>query len=255
MSSRLSRLAAVACLFFPVAAAADRIELRSNEWCPFVCDPAGGHPGYMVEIAREALALHGHEVNFELLTWQRALDYGESGRIDGVVGTDEYEAPDFVFGDPIAIYQEAAAFRTGEAVEYADLASRDDLRLGASAAYDYSEEVSDFMERFDGDTSHVQMLSGESALPQNLMKLAASRVDFVPEERSVLSYTIDQLGLEDRFEVTLDPDIYPVYVAFSPALQSSQRYAEQLSDGYRQLQASGRVAEILASYGLEELTD
>lgn len=37
----------------------------------------------MIEIAREAFAFHGHEVNFEFLPWSRALRQAQSGEIDG----------------------------------------------------------------------------------------------------------------------------------------------------------------------------
>ena len=46
------------------AAKADVIDLRADEWCPFNCEAGSENPGFMVEIAREALALYGHDVGY-----------------------------------------------------------------------------------------------------------------------------------------------------------------------------------------------
>lgn len=72
----------------------------------------------MVDVVREALALYGHTVNVELMTWQRGIQFARDGQMHGVIGTDEWETPDLLLSGPVAVYREVTAFRPGEAVPY-----------------------------------------------------------------------------------------------------------------------------------------
>ncbi len=233
-------------------AQADTIELRADQWCPFNCEPGSERPGFMVEIAREALAIHGHTVNYDIMNWARSLEYVQSGRINGVIGTDEVESPDLVFGPPIGTYQEAVAFRAGEARQIGTSEAIEGLRIGAIKGYEYIDMVADYMEQNSGSSSLVQVLSGDNALEQNLRKLLAGRVDLVPEEHAVLAYTLSSMSISSDVEVALDPETSDLFIAFSPALEKSETYASQLTSGLEQLRASGRVAEIKSLYGLSE---
>jgi polar amino acid transport system substrate-binding protein len=234
------------------ATLADTIELRADHWCPFNCTPGSDRPGFMVEIATEALALYGHEVNYETLNWARSLEFAENGRIDGVIGTDEDESPDFVFGPAMGTYQESAAFRPNETTDITDIDALSGLRVGGIMDYDYGDVVAQYVEENGDSRAMVQMLSGDNALEQNLQKLLAGRIDLVPEESSVLSYTLANLGITDQVEIVTDPEVYDLYIAFSPALESSEMYASQLTEGVERLRATGRINEILARYGLSE---
>lgn len=235
------------------AAMADVIELRADYWCPFNCNPEDDRPGFMVEIAREALAEFGHEVRYQTMNWTRSLDYARSGRINGVIGTDPDESPELVFGTPIATYQEATAFRPGESRTLETAADLDGLRIGGISEYEYSTEaIAAYIAEHGDDGTLVQILPGDNALVQNLRKLEAGRVDLVPEDFSVLRYTLDNIGMQDAFEIVLSPEVSELYIAFSPALDSSDLYAAQLGEGLQRLRTSGRLEEILARYGLTE---
>ncbi len=228
------------------------IELRADTWCPFNCDPDTDRPGFMVEIAREALAPYGHQVNYRTMNWARSLEFVRAGRIDGVIGTDADEGPDLIFGPPLATYREATAFRRGEARELTHEAI-EGLRVGVIAEYEYSSEaIISYIDEHGGDGALVQMLSGEMALAQNLRKLSAHRIDLVPEDNAVLRYTLANMGMQDAVDLVLDEEVSELYIAFSPARETSQLYAEQLTEGVERLRQSGRLAEILARYGLTE---
>ncbi|WP_197431070.1 substrate-binding periplasmic protein [Aliiruegeria sabulilitoris] len=250
--SAFAKVAMTALLFGGGIAQADTIELRGDQWCPFNCQPGSERPGFMVEIAREALALYGHTVNYEIMNWARSLEYVHSGRINGVIGTDKDESPDLVFGPPIGTYQEAVAFRAGEARQIDSTETIEGQRVGAIKGYEYISVIADYMDQNSSSSELVQTLSGDTALEQNLRKLLARRVDLVPEERSVLAYTLSTLSITSDVEIALDPEISDLFIAFSPELENSETYATQLASGLEQLRASGRVAEIMSLYGLSE---
>ena len=245
----ITQLAALTFAIGAMSANAATIELRADAWCPFNCEPGSEQPGFMVEIAQEALALYGHKVNYETMNWARSLEYARNGRIDGVIGTDDGESPDFIFGTPIGTYREAAAFRPGEGSSLDDAEGLIGLRVGGITGYEYSDFVAEYVEE-NADTGLVQLLSGDTALEQNLRKLLAGRVDLVPDERSVLAYTLASMNIATEVEIVLAEQVEDLFIGFSPARESSTLYARQLSEGIAQLQASGRIAEIMSRYGL-----
>ena len=243
-------LAALLLLGTPVSA--DVIDLRADAWCPFNCDPASDQPGYMVEVAQEALALFGHEVRYTSMTWSRSLSQALSGDITSVIGTDQEESPDLILGPPMGNYQEAVVFRAGEARSIATAEDLEGIRIGAILDYEYNTVIAAYVAENARNPERVQMIGGDDALKRNLQKLKAGRIDMAIDERSVVTYMIDQLGLQDDLQVANYGEATELHIGFSPALEASALYAQQLTEGVAQLKASGRYGEILKRYGLTE---
>ncbi|HEY9039658.1 MAG TPA: transporter substrate-binding domain-containing protein [Roseovarius sp.] len=235
----------------PGLAASDTIVLMADKWCPYNCEPGSDAPGFMVEIAQEALAPFGHVVEYEALNWARSLHRAELGEINGVIGAIPSEAPGFVFGPPIGTYVDVVAFRKGEAIDPDAIADRGDLRLGAINGYEYYGAVSDYIELHSDDSSLVQYMSGDDALAKNLRKLIAGRLDMVAEVRAVLEYALAATELSDQIELALTDDVDEIFIAFSPALPTSQTYADQLTKGVALMKENGRFDEIMLKYGQE----
>ncbi len=245
----LKVLSALGAFLLPVAAPADTIVLSADEWCPYNCVPGSNRPGFMVEIAQEALEPYGHTIDYQTLNWARSLHRAELGEINGVIGAIPEEAPTFVFGPPLGIYGNVVAFRRGEAVDLGSLGSGSALRIGAINGYEYDGAVNDYIKANADDRSIVQYMAGDDALQKNIKKLVAGRLDMVAEVRSVLEYTLQQLDMADQVEIVGPKEQGEIFIAFSPALSSSRVYAEQLATGVERLRASGRLDEILEAYG------
>ena len=235
----------------PSFAASDTIVLMADEWCPYNCEPGSDAPGFMVEIAREALAPFGHEIEYESLNWARSLHRAELGEINGVIGAIPVEAPGFVFGPPMGTYVDVVAFRTGEAIDPDAIADQGDLRLGAINGYEYYGVVSEYIKLNSGNKALVQYMSGDDALEKNLRKLIAGRLDMVAEVRAVLEYSLAKTGLADQIELALTDDLDEIFIAFSPALPISHTYADQLTEGVSLMRENGRFDEIMLKYGQE----
>ncbi|MEM7693383.1 MAG: transporter substrate-binding domain-containing protein [Pseudomonadota bacterium] len=236
-------------------AAADVIELRAGPWCPYTCDPAGERPGVLVELAREALAPFGHQVNYETLNWARSLKQVERGDIDGVIGIVPAEAPSLIQGPPMAPFVHAIAWRRGEARAVSSPQHLAGLTVGAINGYAYLGPVRAYIDANRNDRARVQFTSGEDALTRNLQKLAARRVDLVPDVRAVLEYALATTPRGPQFSIVDMSWGQHVSIAFSPRRGRSKTYAGQLSEGLKTLQASGRYHEILAAYGLSTPVD
>ncbi len=197
------------------SARADVIELRADPWCPFNCTPGSAAPGFMVELAREALAPFGHEVRYAQLNWSRSL----------------------------------VKVRSGEITRISELAG---LRLGATRDYDYyTTEVLAHIAARSPERSEIQLLSGNDALARNLRKLLAGRIDVMVEEHSALLYQLQQLGLQDQVVLLPHAQSSPLHIGFSSRHPRPAFYVRQMEQGLATLRRSGRYRAILARYGLK----
>lgn len=241
-------------LLLPVAAAsADTITLRADEWCPYTCAPDSERPGFAVEIAREAFALSGGVVDYQMLNWERSIAETRRGLHAGIIGALVAEAPDFVFpSEPIAVEAVGFAVRKGEAFEFRGAPSLTGKVLGAISGYSYYGDVGPYVEAHASDREKVQLASGEDALEKNLKKLAAGRIDVFVDYVNVLRSAIAEQGLADRVEIADSDAAGDLFIAFSPAIPQAGQYARRLSDGIVRLRASGRLAEILKPYGIAD---
>lgn len=230
-------------------ASADVIVLGADPWCPYNCEPGSEAPGFMVEVAREALAPFGHEIDYVSVSWARGIRQAELGQINGIIGAVPEEAPELIFGPPIGTYTDTVVFRRGEAIDLDQIGAQSNLRIGAINGYEYYGQVAEYIAANADDRTIVQYASGDDALEQNLRKLVAGRLDMVAEVRAVLDYTVLSLGLEGQLDIVDTDDASDVYIAFSPALETSALYVEQLREGIEMLRESGRYAAIFEKYG------
>lgn len=226
------------------------VTLRADEWCPFNCTPGDASPGYMIEIAVEALGAAGYRVDYATLNWVRSIQEARSGHIDAIVGATREEAPDFVFPHPLGTTVDALAVRNDTKLDLSAPDPFDDFVVGAIRGYDYTGKIGRYLASNERDGSRVQLTSGDDALATNLHKLVAGRVDIVVDNENRMRHVLRELGLDQRVTVITDGDPVPLYIAFSPANADSAKIAATLDDGVAELRRSGRLATILDHYGL-----
>ena len=195
------------------------------------------------------MALHGHEINFEFVSWSRAIQQAEMGQIDGIVGGTHEEAPSLVWSGPLFPFVDALAFRSGEAKPVHDAADLVGLRIGVVNDYDYYGAVNEYIVANAGDRSVVQYAAGFEPLSTNLRKLLAGRLDVVAETEAVVLHRAAELGIADQIELYVPEGHGFVEIGFSPVNENSALYARQLREGFETLRERGRVAEVMARYG------
>ncbi|CTQ51443.1 substrate-binding periplasmic protein [Jannaschia donghaensis] len=252
LPTRAATVVALAIAFHAVPVAADQVVLRADPYCPYNCEPGSDSPGFMIEIAREALAMHGHTVVYENAPWARALEMARTGVIAGAVGALPEEAPDLLYGIPIGSYSEAVALRIGETIDSETPSTYDGWRIGIIDGYEYYGPIAAYIEANAGDRTVVQSAGGDQPLDTNLRKLRARRIDMVADAEAVLAYNLLQNGLEDELTIVRMSDADAIYIGFSPANPASATYLEHLEDGVATLRKSGRLAEILSRYGVAD---
>ncbi len=239
----------------PAVCPAETLTLQADEWCPYNCEPGSDKPGFMVEIARAVFEPLGHSINYAVTNWSRAIMMARKGRIHGIIGATKSEVPQFIFPGIENGFAGGAFFvREGYGWRYSGLDSLADVRLAVIQDYGYGV-IDPYIETHQS-TDRVIVNAGENALELNIKLLLKGRADAVLATGPVLRNTASEMGVMDRIEYaggdgeTGENNL--VYIAFSPENPRSKAYADQLTQGMKDLRSSGRLAEILARYGLED---
>ncbi|GAB6039672.1 substrate-binding periplasmic protein [Endothiovibrio diazotrophicus] len=235
-------------------ASADLITLRADEWCPYNCAPDSDKPGYLVEIAKRVFEGAGHQVDYQLLNWARAIEETRAGKYTAIVGAARGDAEDFVFpAEVLGKSVNAFVARKDDPWSYTGIASLENRKLGVVRDYSYNDAVDGYVEAHKNDAERVQIASGDNALEVNLRKLQKGRLDTVVDGQYVLTYTLTRLGLNDSIHLAgADDSPDPIYIAFSPKAPKAGEYAELLATGVAAMRASGELQQILAKYGLSD---
>ncbi len=233
-----------------------QILVVADPWCPHNCKAGAPQEGYMVDIAREALAEAGYTLTYRNLSWARALRMTREGQAHAVVGAFRTDAPDFIFPEVPQGRSSISLFTDSDSNwTYRGIASLEDQTLMAINGYSYSAELDDYIDRNRDNRERIWILSGPAPLKRAVTLLEKDRADVFAEDDYVMAWAtlndpdIDRPRRAGQLGETLS------YVAFSPAIKKSPELARILSEGTQKLIENGRMNIILNRYGLTELPE
>lgn len=233
----------------PRIGSADIITLAADEWCPHNCTPDSSAPGFMVEIAQQALNAYGHTVVYRILPWARAKMMAEHNQINGIICSTKAGDPSFIFpAQEQALARLGIYAKAGETWRYSGVASLNGRRLGLIKDYPYPGML-EYLSQHP-DLVHAEYVYGESPLKLNIEKLLLGRIDTIIEESITMDYVLEQSSNRETIVKVGEGDSTPCYIAFSPANKKSSLYAQQLSEGMTRLRTSGQLEKIMAKYKL-----
>jgi polar amino acid transport system substrate-binding protein len=229
------------------------VSLCADSWCPYNCEPDSDRPGFAVQIAQEVFGAAGYKVDYEVVNWARCVEDARNGRYDGIIGAIHTDAPDFIFpAERLAISSDGYAFRSGDTFHFTGEKSLQGRVLGVIRDYNFSGPIGAYLAAHGNDPSRIEYIAGEGALAKNLAKLVAGRVDLVLDDANVLRDAIARLGLQNQVRLDQGPNRTPTYIAFSPASPEAAHLAGLLDAGIASLRRSGRLAQILALYHVQD---
>lgn len=242
------------CLGWLPRVSADVIIAGADEWCPMNCTAGSTDPGFMVEVAQTIFRRAGHTFEYQNMPWARALSETRKGAIQAAIGAFRGDAPDFVFPEQSQARLSSNSLFTLKTVnwKYAGLNSLRNRTLGAILSYDYGEQLNQYI-RQHSYSGRIEMIAGLQPLRRNIEKARMGRIDVIIENGPVFWYTANQMGVAGLFqEVGQVDEAEDCFIAFSPALPNSEKYARILSEGMAEMRASGELAKALEKYGLKD---
>jgi polar amino acid transport system substrate-binding protein len=223
----------------------------ADVWPPYNCQPGAEPEGFVVDIVRAVFP--DHRVEYRLLSWKRALEAVRAGVCDGALCASPTEGAGLVLPEQ-EIWPNRPVFvvRKGHPWRFAGPDSLQKVRLGAIVGYDYCRWIDDYLMAHERDPMRVQMVTGETALEQNIRKLIDQRIDAVIDNEPAIRWQARHLGVEDRIEVAGScEDRQNLYVAFTPS-ERGRMLAKRFSTGLAGLRSDGSLTKMLARYHLSD---
>jgi polar amino acid transport system substrate-binding protein len=230
------------------AVAQPRVSLRADFWCPFNCLPDSDRPGLLIEIAEQAFG--EGQVDYQLMNWARAVEATRLGGYSGVIGAFSGDAPDFIFPDLPLAHTRNCFYISDTDWTYQGRQSLRRIRLGVGNGYDYGRKMAGYMAAHQNNAERLLIATGDRPTSRNIELLMLGRIDALIESEDVMRYLLAEGHTQGIRQAGCIDELTPMYIAFSPANPDSQRQVEQLSATVRELKANGKLAELLARYGL-----
>ncbi len=238
----------------PAAESAPVVTVRSDIFCPFVCEAESDKPGYVIELTRAAFAHHGYHVDYQVIPYARAIEATRHGAFDAVAAVAVEDTPGFIFSDVVGLSPTVLATRKGSGFVWRGPESLEPLRLGAVIGIEsWGSEVSGYIAANRDNPDRVDFSGGDEPYTMNVRKLLAGRVDVIADSGPVLTYRLMRMGVADKVETHPVPnEVQPLMMGFSPANARSETLVRLFNDGLAQARTSGELTRILARYGLAD---
>ncbi len=226
------------------------ILLQADYWMPFNGDGVG-ETGYILDLAREIFNPLGYTVEFQLVPWSRAIAQVREGQANGVVGALADDAEGFVFpSEEQGISMNNFFVLAGNPWVYKGIGSLKDMKIGIISDYSYFDELDGYIEE---NPSKVIKIFGDAPQKSLIQVLLRGGVGAIVEDNTVMMYTLGKMNLKEKV-ILADSSRRgeKLFIAFSPKLKNSAMLAQTLSDGMKYLRQNGKLAKILAKYGLKD---
>lgn len=231
------------------------ITICSDPWMPYAGEAGpGADEGYVIALARAALERSGHQVRYVVVPWSRCIADVRSGRWDAIACVDAREVADVHYPEePVGQTRPSIFTRSDSTWTYRGPASLERIRLGAIQGYTYAEEVDGWIKDHGKDPRRMFLAAGTEPLHRLFEMLEAGRIDAIIESPLVAAWTAHKLGrpaggaLREAGVVGAQT---PIYVAFSKRTPDGAALAKAFDEGLRALSAEGKLAPLLARYGV-----
>ncbi|MCW8334225.1 transporter substrate-binding domain-containing protein [Vibrio sp. SCSIO 43135] len=221
------------------------ITAAQDPWPPFV-QKDKSNPGISVEIVTAAFASQGHDVNFKIMPWTRALNEVKEGRIDVLVATWFTQERTSYLNYSDSYLENSLKFikKAGDGFEYSGLDSLSGKSVGIIRNYGYGDE-------FLGATNFNKPEAND--LISNVKKLKAGRIDLTLEDEVVAKATISGAGMNvSDFSFTSSAlSVNPIHVTSGLANSKNAEIIDAFNKGLAAIKADGTFDKILMKYGIK----
>jgi len=230
------------------------INIGADPWCPYNCDPEEQHHGIMVDVARQAFALSGYKLNYQIINWARAKQLVKNGNLDGIIGMARNPSSELLYyfsNTALGQSQVCLYRRSRDKWRFKSVNSLGQRSFGWINDYGFANDPLDTWVKERKHTKQITIIAGEQTYQRLFKLLQVERIDTFAEDRNVIAYELKKSGLGDEIKIAgCLSSIDNVHLAFSLESKNKEIWAKALESGVRKLRYSGQLNKILSVYGL-----
>lgn len=217
----------------------------TEPWEPYIFDVGAPLKGMDYEITEAVFREMDIPITIMFYPFKRCLEIVKNQQADAIldlmVSSERKEflffADEYISASPTTLF-----FRKGEVPEFETLADLKDYVMGVQLGYEYPEEVVNAPLRKDEAPS----------LESNLQKLILGRIDMLVDNRTVVLYQAQQMGILDQ--IAYDPRMLgnteetENHLGFAKK-EGYEALATQFSETLKEFKTGDEYQAILVKYG------
>ena len=230
------------------------IRISTEEYAPFISKNLN-HNGFLAQVVTEAFEIEGIKTQFEFLPAVRSLESAKTGEYDASIpwAKRKERLELFYFGEPV-IESDTEAFFYLEGKDFEWDPQLQDYSLlkgkiiGAISSANYGEK---FM---NAEKSGIIKVDRVAYTHQNLMKLAAGRIDIMISPKIIALHDIKQSIEEEpdfksiRSKTAIKEAVEYDYLIISKNAPNGALFNEAFNKGLKKLKSSGRYKELYEQF-------
>ncbi|WP_372942562.1 substrate-binding periplasmic protein [Shewanella sp.] len=165
----------------PAGINADTLELSTIEWPPFTGSTLPQH-GINSQVITQALSYQGHTLAIGVLPWNRASRTVKTGQVVGYYPTYYNPSSELLFSDPIGASPIVLIERKSNPIIWDKVSDLNQYELGVLKGYINTVEIDEMI------ANGSQKFETGIDEKQNILKLAAGRIDTIIMDVNVFEY-------------------------------------------------------------------
>ena len=241
---------------YPVVSA-EKIIMLSDSFCPYSCDPFSDKKGIIVEVGKTILEKHNYIVEYRHVNWARAIVEVRKGKANALVDAYISDAPDFIFPSEAVMESKMCFFTlvSRDSWKFEGYKTLSQRKISVVNEYSYGENFDIYINKNNlRGHNNIVKISGSDIFIRRIKLLLSGRIDTILEEYLVFSYKFknsnikDNLLRKDKIKNVGCLQEEGMYIAFSPNLDSSEKYSVLVSNGLKKMKADGSLRNIINKY-------
>lgn len=246
-------LALLIILISSLSFAADKvITLTADQWCPWNCVENAEKPGIAVELAKAIYEPLGYKVKYVTMPWHQAIEAVARGEMDALIAADHTmsEVKNFHFPQtPISSFDDVYLLKKESDFTYKNIQSLNGKIIGIVEDYHFGGEIGKYIDANYKNPKIIFQATEAEGAKQNIDALINNKIDMYIDNKEVVLYTANQLGISDKVKVGGSLQEYPnhYYLAFSP-FEKSKVLAKLYDEGIEKLKVNGEYKKIFDKY-------
>jgi len=227
----------------------EKIRIAIGEWPPFIGETLP-HFGVVPQLINEAFATQGVSVEYGFFPWKRAYTEVKQGRwqASAIWGRTPEREADCLFSAVVYRDEVVLFYRRDKPIDWdGSLAAAEQLK-GLRIGIPLGSAKIPVLAQAEQRGWIEYEASGDELI--NLRKLAAGRIDAVDIVKGSGSHVLSQLSAKERARLTTTQtyETWDYHLIFSRQLPESERLQQLFDQGLRELQDSGRYAQLWQSF-------
>lgn len=245
----MKRLITIFCfvLTFVSSVSGESLIFVADKWDPINSEPQSDKPGFVIELLHEIYTSAGHQFEYRVVPWPRAVKWTSQGKFNAVISATKDNAKQLLLSkEPFGILENDFFTGASNRWRYRDIDSLKTEKVGVILGYHYGK-IESYLHA-NKNTDAVQYVGGNTPLINNFRKLFLGRITVLVDWEPVVNHTAALNGWSSKIRhAGKSGNKTPLLLGFTKGREDLMNIWDR---GLQRSKQNGIYKEILEKYNL-----